>query len=132
MQSQDIASLRDLQALQCLISGGVKLTPKEVSAWVASTMPLYARNISAATRLHSAILRLDTCEDVPIKGEGTCNELPSAFEAKPALRALLDKHSDNPVPDVPVAFAGVAPVSRPGQSTPARRRGTGDPPRTPK
>ncbi|CCT69124.1 uncharacterized protein FFUJ_08063 [Fusarium fujikuroi IMI 58289] len=110
---------------------GVELTPEEVSARVASAMPLYARNVSAATRLRSAILRLDTCEDVPVEGEGTCDELPSAFEAKPALRALLDEHSDNPVPDVPVAFAGVAPVSRPGQSTPARRRGAAEPPRTP-
>ncbi|SCO52826.1 uncharacterized protein FFNC_14508 [Fusarium fujikuroi] len=131
IQSQDIASLRDLQALQCLISGGVELTPEEVSARVASAMPLYARNVSAATRLRSAILRLDTCEDVPVEGEGTCDELPSAFKAKPALRALLDEHSDNPVPDVPVAFAGVTPVSRPGQSTPARRRGAAEPPRTP-
>ncbi|SCV59361.1 uncharacterized protein FFFS_13930 [Fusarium fujikuroi] len=112
-------------------SGGVKLTPKEVSARVASAMPLYARNVSAATRLHSAILRLDTCEDIPVEGKGTCNELPSAFKAKPALHALLDEHSDNPVPDVPVAFAGVAPVSRPGQSTPARRQGAAEPPRTP-
>ncbi|SCN73096.1 uncharacterized protein FFC1_01684 [Fusarium fujikuroi] len=131
IQSQDIASLRDLQALQCLISGGVKLTPEEVSARVASAMPLYARNVSAATRLHSAILRLDTCKDIPVEGKGTCDKLPSAFEAKPALRALLDEHSDNPVPDVPVAFAGVAPVSRPGQATPARRRGAAEPPRTP-
>ncbi|SCV31250.1 uncharacterized protein FFFS_02916 [Fusarium fujikuroi] len=95
-------------------------------------MPLYARNISAATRLRSAILRLDTCKDIPVKGKGTCDELPSAFKAKPALRALLDKHSDNPIPDVPVAFAGVTPVSRPGQATPARRRGAAKPPRTPK
>ncbi|CCT66936.1 uncharacterized protein FFUJ_13109 [Fusarium fujikuroi IMI 58289] len=95
-------------------------------------MPLYARNVSAATRLRSAILRLDTCEDIPVKGKGTCDELPSAFEAKPALRALLDEHSDNPVPNVPVAFAGVTPVSRPSQSTPARRRGAAEPPRTPK
>ncbi|SCN68195.1 uncharacterized protein FFE2_01479 [Fusarium fujikuroi] len=101
--------------------GGIKLTSEEVSARVASAMPLYTCNISAATCLHSAILRLDTCEDIPVKGEGTCDELPSAFKAKPALRALLDKHSDNPVPDVPVAFAGVTPVSHPGQSTPARR-----------
>ncbi|SCN75385.1 uncharacterized protein FFB20_04831 [Fusarium fujikuroi] len=111
--------------------GGVKLTPEEVSAWVASAMPLYACNVSAATCLHSAILCLDTCEDVPVEGEGTYDELPSAFEAKPALRALLDEYLDNPVPDVPVAFAGVAPVSHPGQATPARRRGAAEPPRTP-
>ncbi|SCO34279.1 uncharacterized protein FFNC_03737 [Fusarium fujikuroi] len=84
-------------------------------------MPLYARNISAATCLHLAILCLNTCKDVPVEGKGTCNKLLSAFKAKPALHALLDEHSDNPIPDVPVAFAGVAPVSRPGQSTPACR-----------
>ncbi|SCN85625.1 uncharacterized protein FFE2_05734 [Fusarium fujikuroi] len=95
-------------------------------------MPLYARNVSAATRLHSAILRLDTCKDVPIKGKGTCNKLLSAFKAKPALRALLDKHSDNPIPDVPVAFTGVASVSRPGQAIPAHRQGAAKPPYTPK
>ncbi|SCO28473.1 uncharacterized protein FFNC_00352 [Fusarium fujikuroi] len=112
--------------------GGVKLTPEEVSAWVASAMPLYARNISAVTCLHLAILCLDTCEDVPVEGKGTCNELLSAFEAKPAFCALLDEHLDNPVPDVLVAFAGVASVSRPGQSTPAHRQGAAKPPCTPK
>ncbi|SCO09373.1 uncharacterized protein FFE2_11739 [Fusarium fujikuroi] len=95
-------------------------------------MPLYACNISAATCLYLAILCLDTCKDIPVKGKGTCNKLLSAFKAKPAFRALLNKHSDNPVPDVPVAFTGVTPVSRPGQSTPARRRGAAEPPRTPK
>ncbi|SCO22113.1 uncharacterized protein FFE2_15157 [Fusarium fujikuroi] len=101
------------------LEGGVELTPEEVSAWVAFAMPLYACNVSAATCLHLAILCLDTCEDIPIKGEGTCNELLSAFEAKPALCALLDKYLDNPVPDIPVAFAGVTPISRPGQATSA-------------
>ncbi|SCN81296.1 uncharacterized protein FFB20_06420 [Fusarium fujikuroi] len=109
------------------VEGSIKLTPKEVSAQVTSTIPLYARNISAATCLHSAILRLDTCKDIPVKGKGTCNKLPSAFKAKPALYALLDKHLDNPIPDVPVAFAGVTPVSRPGQSTPACYRGATKP-----
>ncbi|SCV37304.1 uncharacterized protein FFFS_05592 [Fusarium fujikuroi] len=84
-------------------------------------MPLYACNISATTCLYSAILCLNTYKDVPVEGKGTCNELLSAFEAKPALYALLDEHLDNPIPDVPVAFTGVAPISRPGQSTPARR-----------
>ncbi|SCO08721.1 uncharacterized protein FFB20_13100 [Fusarium fujikuroi] len=95
-------------------------------------MPLYACNVSAATCLRSAILCLDTCKDVPVKGKGTCDKLPSAFEAKPALYALLDEHSDNPVPDVPVAFTGVTPISRPGQSTPACRQGAAKPPHTPK
>lgn len=96
-------------------------------------MPLYARNVTAATRLRSAILRLDTCVDTPVDNEGTCDDLPSAFSggAKATLRALLDEHSENPVPDVPVAFAGVAPVSRPGQSTPNRRRAVADRPETP-
>ncbi|SCV60686.1 uncharacterized protein FFFS_15255 [Fusarium fujikuroi] len=114
----------------CFYCGGVKLTPEEVSAWVASAMPLYACNVSAATCLRSAILCLDTCEDVPVEGEGTCDELLSAFEAKPALCALLDEYSDNPVPDVPVAFAGVTPVSHPGQATSARCRGAAEPPCT--
>ncbi|SCO08353.1 uncharacterized protein FFE2_11521 [Fusarium fujikuroi] len=113
------------------LEGGVELTPEEVSAWVASAMPLYARNISAVTCLRLAILRLDTCEDVPVEGEGTCDELLSAFEAKLALCALLDEYLDNPVPDVLVAFAGVASVSRPGQSTPACCRGAAEPPCTP-
>ncbi|SCN90426.1 related to transposase [Fusarium fujikuroi] len=100
-------------------TGSIELTPEEVSAQVASIMPLYACNISAATCLYLAILCLDTCKDVPVKGKGICNELLSAFKVKPALYALLNEHSDNPIPDVLVAFAGVAPVSYPGQSTPA-------------
>ncbi|SCN74113.1 uncharacterized protein FFE2_03027 [Fusarium fujikuroi] len=98
--------------------GGIKLTPKEMSAQVTSAMPLYARNISTATCLHSAILRLNTCEDIPIKGKGTYNKLPSVFKAKPALHALLDKHSNNPIPDVLVTFTGITSISRSGQSTP--------------
>ncbi|SCO20514.1 uncharacterized protein FFE2_14629 [Fusarium fujikuroi] len=71
-------------------------------------MPLYACNVSAATCLYLAILRLDTCEDIPVEGEGTCDKLLSVFKVKLAFRALLDEYLDNPVPDVLVAFAGVA------------------------
>ncbi|SCO20898.1 uncharacterized protein FFC1_13875 [Fusarium fujikuroi] len=84
-------------------------------------MPLYARNISAATCLYLAILYLDIYKDIPIKGKGTYNELLSAFKAKPALYTLLNKHLDNPIPNIPVAFTGIASISHPGQSTPARR-----------
>ncbi|SCN72337.1 uncharacterized protein FFE2_02527 [Fusarium fujikuroi] len=84
-------------------------------------MPLYAYNISATTCLYSAILYLNTYKDVPVKGKGTYNELLSAFKAKPALYALLDKHLDNPIPNVPVTFTGITLISRPGQSTPAHR-----------
>ncbi|TVY65048.1 hypothetical protein Focb16_v015435 [Fusarium oxysporum f. sp. cubense] len=93
-------------------------------------MPLYAQNINPATRLRSAILRLDTCENIPVEGEGRCEDLPSAFASanKAALRALLDEYSENLVPDVPVAFAGVAPVSRPRQAMPAYRRAATEPP----
>ncbi|KAF9770282.1 hypothetical protein IL306_012198, partial [Fusarium sp. DS 682] len=131
--SQDIASLRDLTALQCLIAGRVELSPAEVTARVASAVPLYACNVTPATRLRSAILRLRTCENVPVEEEGECEDLPSAFAGanKASLRALLAEYSENPVPDVPVAFAGVAPVSRPGSATPVRRRDPAPAPQTP-
>ncbi|SCN76847.1 uncharacterized protein FFC1_02448 [Fusarium fujikuroi] len=84
-------------------------------------MPLYACNVSAVTCLYLAILCLDTCEDIPVEGEGTCNKLLSAFKAKPALYALLDKHLDNPIPNIPVAFTSITSISYPGQATPACR-----------
>ncbi|SCO07231.1 uncharacterized protein FFB20_12804 [Fusarium fujikuroi] len=90
-------------------------------------MPLYACNISAITCLYLAILCLDTCKDVPIKGKGTCNKLLSAFKAKPALYTLLNKHLDNPIPNVPVAFTGVTSISYPSQSTPTYRQGAAKP-----
>ncbi|VTT74577.1 unnamed protein product [Fusarium fujikuroi] len=67
-------------------------------------MPLYAYNISAITCLYLAILCLNTCKDVPIKGKGTYNKLLSVFKAKPAFYTLLNKHLDNPIPNVLIAF----------------------------
>ncbi|SCO19226.1 uncharacterized protein FFE2_14226 [Fusarium fujikuroi] len=83
-------------------------------------MPLYARNISAVTYLYLAILCLNTYKNIPIKGKETCNKLLSAFKAKPALYTLLNKHLNNPIPNIPVAFTGITPISYPGQFTSAR------------
>ncbi|VTT63791.1 unnamed protein product [Fusarium fujikuroi] len=53
-------------------------------------MPLYIYNIFAITCLYLAILCLDICKDIPIKGKGTYNKLLSAFKVKLALYILLN------------------------------------------
>ncbi|SCN79635.1 uncharacterized protein FFC1_03292 [Fusarium fujikuroi] len=90
-------------------------------------MPLYAYNISAITCLYLAILYLDTCKDIPIKGKGTYNKLLSAFKVKLVLYTLLNKHLDNSIPNILVAFTGIIPISYPGQSTPACCQGATKP-----
>ncbi|SCO20262.1 uncharacterized protein FFB20_15912 [Fusarium fujikuroi] len=82
-------------------------------------MPLYICNISAITCLYLAILCLNTYKNIPIKGKGTYNKLLFAFKAKPAFYTLLNKHLDNPIPDILVAFTGITPISYSGQFTSA-------------
>ncbi|VTT69710.1 unnamed protein product [Fusarium fujikuroi] len=59
--------------------------------------------------------------DIPIKGKGTYNKLLSAFKAKLAFYALLNKHLDNPILNVLIAFAGITPISCPSQAISAYR-----------
>ncbi|KAJ3540933.1 hypothetical protein NM208_g4833 [Fusarium decemcellulare] len=118
VQTQELASSRELLSLLCLQQAGANLSLADMTQRVAAAAPAYVRDDGLATLLRDAIKHLDGCENSPRDGvpqEGR------DLKIKDSLAFLQDRYDtalDNghPGPICPVSFVGLPP----------RRRGPGD------